>query len=78
LESLSDNEDFNKAWENIEENMKKSNIDDLSNVLRVDSRHFWNKKKEYLKAKIDERETNNNKTKNIRQLYSVINELKEG
>ena len=46
LENLSDSEDFNKAWENIEENIKKNNVDDLSNSQRVVSRHLWNKKKE--------------------------------
>jgi prefoldin subunit 5 len=33
--------------------------------------------KEYLKAKIDELETNNSKTKNIRELYSDISEFKK-
>jgi len=32
----------------------QSNIDNLNNVRREDSRHFRNKKKEYLKATIDE------------------------
>jgi hypothetical protein len=41
------------------------------------SRHFSNKKKEYLKAKIDELETNS-KAKNIRDLYRGINEFKKG
>jgi len=36
-----------------------------------------NKKKEYLKAKIDELETNS-KIKNIRDLYSGINGFKKG
>ena len=36
-----------------------------------------NKKKEYLKAKIDELETNS-KIKNIRDLYRGINDFKEG
>jgi hypothetical protein len=30
----------------------------LNNITREGSRHFWNKKKEYLKAKINELETN--------------------
>ena len=42
LENLSDSEDFNKAWENIEKNIKK--VDILRNVRRVDSGHFWSKK----------------------------------
>jgi hypothetical protein len=48
----------------------QSNVDNLSNVQREASRHFRNKKKENLKAKIDELETNSN-TKNIRDLYRV-------
>jgi len=36
----------------------QSNVDDLNNGRREASRHFSNKKKEYLKAKIDEPETN--------------------
>jgi hypothetical protein len=32
----------------------QSNIDNLNNVRHEASRHFRNKKKEYLKAKIDE------------------------
>jgi len=38
-----------------------STVDNLNNVRREASRHFRNKKKEYLKAKIDELETNNKK-----------------
>ena len=36
----------------------QSNVDNLNSVRREISRHFRNKKKEYLKAKIDEIETN--------------------
>jgi len=36
----------------------QSNVDNLNNVRRDDSRHFGEKKKEYLKAKIEELETN--------------------
>jgi len=39
--------------------------------------HFRNKKKEYLKAKIDEFETNS-KVKNIRDFYRGINDFKKG
>jgi len=35
-----------------------STVDNLNNVRRDASRHFRNKKKEYLKAKVDEPETN--------------------
>jgi hypothetical protein len=48
-----------------------------SNVRREDSRHFRNKKKEYLKAKINEFETNS-KNKNFRDLYRGINDFKKG
>ena len=44
------------------------NADNLNNVRRDASRHFRNKKKAYLKAKIEELETNS-KIKNIRDLY---------
>jgi hypothetical protein len=43
-----------------------SNVDYLNNVRCEASRHFRNKKKKYLKAKIDEFETNS-KIKNIRE-----------
>jgi hypothetical protein len=49
----------------------------LNNVRREASRHFRNKKKEYLKAKTNELETNN-KNKNIRDLYRGINDFKKG
>jgi len=39
----------------------KSNADNLKNVRREVSRHIRNKKKEYLKAKIDELESNRSK-----------------
>jgi len=45
----------------------QSNVDILNNVRREVSRHFRNKKKAYLIAKIEELETNN-KIKNIRDL----------
>jgi len=53
------------------------NIDYLTNVRCVANRHFRNKKKEYLKAKIDELETNS-KIKNIRGLYRGIINFKKG
>jgi hypothetical protein len=51
-------------------------VDNLNNVTREPSKHFRNKKKEYLKAKINELETNS-KDNNIRDLYSGINDFKE-
>ena len=119
LENLSDDEDIQRAWENIKENIKtaakenlvlhklkphkpwfdkeclgvlgrrkqaemqcvqdpsQSNVDNLNNVRREASRHFRNKKKEYLKAKIEEPETNN-KIRNIRDLYRRIIDFKKG
>ena len=40
----------------------QSNVDNLNNARREASRHFRNKKKEYLKAKIKELETNSHDT----------------
>jgi len=54
----------------------QSNVDILNNVRCEVSRHFKNKNKEYLKAKINELETYN-KIKNIRDLYRSINDLEE-
>jgi hypothetical protein len=53
------------------------NEDNLSNVRRDASRRFRNKKREYLKDKINELESNS-KNKNIRDLYRGINEFKKG
>jgi len=55
----------------------QSNVDNLNNIRHSPSRHFRNKNKEYLKAKIDELETNS-KIKNIRDLYKGINDFKKG
>jgi hypothetical protein len=53
------------------------NGDNLQNLRRGTSRTFRNKKREYLKDKVNELETNN-KNKNIRDLYRGINEFKKG
>jgi hypothetical protein len=53
----------------------QSSVDNLNNVIHEGSRHFRNKTKEYLKAKMDELETNS-KIKNIRHLYMGINDFK--
>jgi hypothetical protein len=47
-------------------NPNQSNLDNLNNARHEASRHFSNKKREYLKAKINELETNSKK-KNIRE-----------
>jgi hypothetical protein len=119
LENVNDDEDINRAWESIEENIKtsgkeslglhemkqhkpwfdeeclgilderkqakmqliqdpiQSNLDNMNNVRRDPSRYFRNKKKEYLKAKIEELETNS-KINKIRDLYRDINDFKKG
>ena len=55
----------------------RSNADNLNNIRRDVSRHFRNKKKAYLRAKIEELETNS-KINNIRDLYRAINDMKKG
>jgi len=119
LENLNDEEDVNRTWESIKENIKTSakenlglhelkqhkpwfdeeclgfldqrkrakmqwiqdqrqgTVYNLNKVRREVSRHFRNKKKAYLRAKIEELETNS-KNKNIRDLYRGINDFKKG
>jgi hypothetical protein len=109
LENISEDENINRAWKSIKENIKtsateslgmhemkqhkpwfdeeclgildkrkqakmqwiqdprQSNEDNLNNVGRDASRHFRNKKKAYLRAKIEEIQTNR-KINNIRGL----------
>ena len=55
----------------------QNKVDNLNNVRREASRHFRNKRKEYLEAKIDELEANS-KINNIRYLYRGINDFKKG
>jgi len=57
----------------------QSNVDDLKNVRREAGRYFRNKKKVYLKTKIDELETDS-KVKNtcIRDLYRGISDFSKG
>ena len=54
----------------------KSKVDNLNNVRCEASRHFRNKKKEYLKAKIDELESNS-KIINIRDMSRGIIDFKK-
>ena len=54
-----------------------SNVDNLNDTRPKANRHCMNKMMKYLKAKIDERETNS-KIKNIRGLYRGINVFKMG
>jgi hypothetical protein len=48
----------------------------LNNIKRATSRHFRNKKREYLKDKINE-VASNSKNENIRDIYRGINEFKK-
>ena len=53
----------------------QSNVDNLNNVRCEASRHFRNRKKEYLKAKINELES---KIKSIRDLCRGFSDFKKG
>jgi hypothetical protein len=55
----------------------RSNLDNLNNLKREANRYFRKTKKEFLKDKIDELETNS-KIKNIRDLYRGINGFMKG
>ena len=55
----------------------QSNVDNLNNVRREVSRHLRNKKKTYMRAKIEELETNS-KIQNIGDLYRGISDFKKG
>jgi hypothetical protein len=59
------------------QNPGQNNEDNLQNLRRESSRIFRNKEREYLKGKINKLETNN-KNKNIRDLYTSIDEFKKG
>ena len=65
-----------KPWFDKEDS-NQSSIDNINNVRHEATRHFRNKEKEYLKAKMDERQTNG-KFRNIRDLCSGISDFKEG
>ena len=55
----------------------QSNVDNLNNVRRKVCRHFRNKKKAYMRAKIEEPKTYS-KIKNIRDLYRGNSDFKKG
>ena len=55
----------------------QSNVDSLNDVRREVSGHFRNKKKAYLRAKIEDLEANS-KIQNIRDLYRGISDFKNG
>jgi hypothetical protein len=54
----------------------QSNVENLNKVRQEASRHLRDKKKAYLKVKIEELETNS-KIKNVRGLYRGINNFKK-
>jgi hypothetical protein len=53
----------------------QSDVDNLKNVKREVNKHSRNRKKKYLRAKIDELE---NRSKNIRDIYWGTREIKNG
>jgi len=55
----------------------ESSVENLNNVRHKTSWHFRNKKKECVKAKIIELETNS-KIKNVRDFYTDISAFKKG
>ena len=55
----------------------QGNVDNVNSVSRVACGHFRNKQKQYLKAKVDELETNS-KIKNMSDLYRGNNDFKKG
>jgi len=55
----------------------QNNVDNPNNVNREVSRHFKNKRKAYLRAKIGELETNS-KIQNISDLYTGIDDFRRG
>jgi tRNA A37 threonylcarbamoyladenosine dehydratase len=55
----------------------QSNVNNLNTVRHAASRHFKNKKKKYLIAKIEQLEINS-KIKSIRDFYRGISDFKKG
>ena len=60
------------------QNPNQSSVDNLNNARCEASRHFRNKKKEYLTAKIDELEPNSKIKQKIRDSYWGISDFKKG
>ena len=59
------------------QNPNKNIVENLNSVRREASRHFRNKKEEYLKAEVEELETKI-KMKKKRDLYREISDFKKG
>jgi hypothetical protein len=57
------------------QNPSEINVNNLNNIRCEASRYFRNKKREYLKDRINELAT---KSKNMKDLYREINEFKRG
>ena len=55
---------------------KSKQCNTINNVRRDASRHFGNKRKGYLKAKLEELQTNS-EVKNIKDLYRGISDFKK-
>ena len=55
----------------------QKDVDNLNNLIREVNKYSRKRKKEYLRAKIDELE-NKSKIKNIRDIYWGIREIKSG
>ena len=55
----------------------RRNVDNLNSIRRDASRHFRNKKKAYMKVKVEELETKS-KINNVMDLYRGINDFKKG
>jgi hypothetical protein len=68
---------INRPTETMVAKSKPNQGDNLQKLRHETSRTFRNKKREYLRSKINKFETNN-KNKNIRDLYRGINEFKKG
>ena len=77
VECLGISDQRKRAKMQLVQDPSQSNVDNLNKVRREVSRHFRNKKKACLRAKIEELETNN-KIQNIRDLYRDISDFKKG
>ena len=68
-----------RKWAKLQwiQDPSQSNVHILNNVKCEVRRHFRNKRKAYLRAKIEELETSS-RIQNIRDLYRGINDFKKG
>ena len=68
---------FNNEYIEICFISSQSNVDNLNNIRHDASRHFRNKKKAYLKVKIEELETNS-KINNVRTCIGALMTSRRG